>query len=268
MSSTLRARIFSVMTTAAGLATLGCTSRQASNAPDDRVELRVYAASSLTEVFRDLEARFEAKHPHVDVRIELAGSQVLRLQIEEGAPADVFASANPEHVQALLEADLVEGAETFAANDLVVVVPLGNPAGIRSLADLSKAERLVVGTESVPVGRYTLRLLERASTAYGAEFGDAVMKRIVSRESNVRLVRAKVELAEADAAVVYRTDAAGSDALQVVEIPPALNVQAEYRVAVVSRSSHTDWARRWVDLVLSDPGRQALRQRGFSVDDS
>jgi molybdate transport system substrate-binding protein len=232
-----------------------------------REVLNVYAASSLTDVFGDLERGFELARPDIDVRLTLAGSQVLRLQIEQGAPADVFASADPEHMQALVEEGQAHGVRTFATNELVVIVPFANPAGIESFEQLTRARRVVIGTENVPVGRYAREALALASRQLGGDFGGRVLSRVVSEESNVRLARAKVELGEADAAIVYRTDAMSSDRILVVTIPAAMNVRASYVIGVVGSASESARAAElWVDWVLSEEARVVLRSRGFSVD--
>lgn len=227
--------------------------------------LVVFAASSLTDVFNDLEQSFEAANAGVDVSLSYGGSQVLKLQISEGAPGDVFAAADEVHMGQLVSAGLVEPSQTFAHNELVIVVPPDNPAHISELADLPHATRLVIGAASVPVGSYTRELLAIASTQYGASFEKDVLSRVVSEESNVRLVRAKVELGEADAAVVYRTDAAASTKVKQVALPPALNVRASYPIAVLRKAAQPELARRWVSYVLSPVGKAALEKRGFLV---
>lgn len=228
--------------------------------------LSVYAASSLADAFGELEAVFEGAHPGVDVAITLAGSQVLRLQIEQGAAADVFASANPEHMDALVEAGLVEESHVFAHNDLVIIVPLDNPAGIESLEDLPEARRLVLGTSSVPVGRYAREVLRLAAPTHGEGFEAMVLSRVVSEESNVRLARAKIELGEADAALVYRTDAGSSERVAVVEIPREVNVIADYPVGVMRRTSVPGLAAAWVELLASVEGKAVLTRHGFIVE--
>lgn len=244
------------------LASVACGS--AGSAPE-RIPLSVFAASSLTESFQQLEEGFERAHPAVDVQLTFAGSQVLRLQLEQGATADVFASANPAHVEALAEAGLVSSSQTFARNELVVIVPPTNPAGIRSFAELPRASRIVIGTDTVPVGAYTRELLDRASARLGAEFTAAVESRVVSEEGNVRLVRAKVELGEADAAIVYRTDAAASDRVTVVEIPEPLGVRARYPIASITGSPRGPEAAAFIEHVRSEDGRRTLTQHGFSA---
>ena len=122
----------------------------------ERLRLNVYAASSLTDAFTEIERAFEAAHADVDAALSFAGSQVLRLQIEQGASADLYASANPDHARALRDAGLLRGVRSFAVNELAVIVPPDNPAGIESFGDLAAAERLVIGTASVPVGQAIL----------------------------------------------------------------------------------------------------------------
>ncbi len=238
------------------LVALGCS---APTVPKRPVQLTVFAASSLTEVFGDLERGFEAANPDVDVRLSFAGSQVLRLQIEHGAPADLFASADDGHVRALVEAGHATDGGPFAGNELVVVVPPDNPAGIERFGDLPKASRVVVGNAHVPVGVYARSVLDRA----GPEFAAAVGERIVSEESNARLVRAKVELGEADAALVYRTDAAASGRVRVVPIPDALNARARYLLATVTRPERSPAAGRFAAYVRSAEGRATLHRHGF-----
>ncbi len=227
--------------------------------------LTIFAASSLTEAFQDMRDLFLDAHPRTDITLVFAGSQTLRLQIEQGAPADIFASADPRHMIALMDSDLVSQARVIASNDLVVIVPPDNPAGIRSFWDLPRARRLVVGTKDVPVGVYTRQALRRATKVRGSDFSLALTGSIVSEENNARLLRAKVELGVADAAVVYRTDA-DARRVQSIPLPAAVNIRARYRMAVVTRAANVENARRWMHLVASGTGRHALRRRGFIVD--
>jgi len=227
-------------------------------------ELVVFAAASLREAFTELGSRFEREHPGTRVAFAFAGSQELRTQIEHGAPADAFASADWKHMQALVAGRLASAPRTFARNEPVLVVPRENPAGLRTLADLPRAKRIVVGAPEVPIGAYTLRILEAASARYGAGFRAAVEARVVSREMNVRQVLSKVTLGEADAAIVYRTDAAaaGRD-IEVMPIPVELNAIAEYPVAVVEHAREPGLAREFVDLLLSPAGQETLARFGF-----
>jgi molybdate transport system substrate-binding protein len=229
-------------------------------------ELVVLAASSLREALGEVGERFEQAHPGTRVVLHLAGSQELRTQIENGAPADVFASADQKHMQALVDGKLLGSPRIFARNEPVLVVPRGNAARINSLSELPKARRIVVGAPEVPIGAYTLRILDAASRRYGDDFRSKVEARVVSRELNVRQVLAKVRLGEADAAIVYGTDAAmaGQD-IEAIAIPPDVNVVAEYPVAVLNRTKEPALAAAFVDLLLSPAGRQVLERFGFQA---
>jgi molybdate transport system substrate-binding protein len=226
-------------------------------------EVVVFAAASLREAFSGLGKRFEAANPGARVVLNLAGSHELRTQIENGAPADVFASADHQQMQALVTGKLAEAPRVFARNQPVLVVPKGNPAGITGLKDLPRARRIVVGVPEVPIGAYTLRILDAASGQYGSDFRARVEARVVSRELNVRQVLAKIGLGEADAAIVYRTDAAAAREVEVIAIPPDLNVTAEYPIAVLTRARQPALAGRFVALVLSSDGLDVLARHGF-----
>jgi molybdate transport system substrate-binding protein len=228
--------------------------------------LLVFAASSLTEAFGELERTFEQDHPEVDVVLNLAGSQTLRVQIEQGATADVFASANAAHMDALASAGHVREHRAFAASELVLVVPTSNPAQVHSFHDLPRAKRIVVGAPEVPVGSYTRTILEQAGERIGADFRARVEQHIVSREANVRLVLAKVELGEADAAVVYRTDAAAWRRVKIVDIPGDLAQRADYHIGLTARAQRPELARAWLELVLSPTGQDVLAGHGFAVE--
>ena len=226
--------------------------------------LTIFAAASLRDVFTTLGVTFEREHPGVTVRFNFAGSQELRTQLEHGAPADVFASADTRHMDAARSAGLVQGPVPFATNAPVIAVPADNPGKVRSLADLATVKRLVIGTPEVPIGAYTLLILDRARATLGADFPARVQDRVVSRELNVRQVLTKVTLGEADAGVVYRTDArSAAERVRVVEIPPEVNVVAEYPIAVVTRAPQPALARAWMALVTGPVGQAALKDAGF-----
>lgn len=231
--------------------------------PSSREPLRVFAAASLTDVMADVEEAFEERHPEVDVQVALAGTQVIRLQVEQGAPADVVLAADPIHMQALVEQGLVLDRGVFAQNELVLIVP--ESGAIQTFADLPLAQRLVVGAPTSPIGRYTEAALERAGQRRGADFQEAVERRIVSRESNVRLVRTKVMLGEADAALVYRTDALGIDGLRVIALDPGLSEPAVLPAGRVVASAHAESAEAFLAWLTGPQGQQALVRRGFLV---
>jgi molybdate transport system substrate-binding protein len=244
------------------LGLLACSARDSGNEPDR--QLVVFAAASLREVFEGLAGSFEQTRPGTRVRLNLAGSQELRTQIEQGARADVFASADLKHMGTLEQQGLVERAAVFARNEPVLVVPGGNPAGIRGLTDLPRTRRLVVGAGEVPIGAYTVKIFDAAARRYGADLRAKLEASVVSRELNVRQVLAKVTLGEADAGIVYRTDAgAARDKVEVIALPGELNVLADYPIAVVKTSAQPALARAWIDLVLSPGGQRRLASAGF-----
>lgn len=231
----------------------GCTSQP------PRVVVDVFAASSLGELASDLEAAFETEHPQVDIQVHLAGSQVLRMQIAQGAPADVFLSANAAHLDALDAAELVLLRRPLATNDLVVIVPAEDPDAIRNFADLPRAERIVLGTPQVPIGRYARQVLDKVGGAFAA----GVRAKVVSEENNVRLIRAKVALGEADAAFVYRTDAIDVPGIRVIDIPPEHNVRAVYHGATIQRPKNTAYPAEFLGFVGTAAGEAILARRGF-----
>ena len=222
-------------------------------------ELTVYAAASLREAFEDFGKMLETKSG-VKVHLNLAGSQELRTQIENGARADVVASADQKHMAALVKAKLAANPRVFARNTPVVIVPRDNPSKVSGFDQLPRARKIVIGVPEVPIGAYTLQILDKA----GAAFKEKVLANVASRELNVRQVLAKVTLGEADAGIVYKTDAmAGKDKVESIEIPAQVNVVVEYPVAVVARAPHAAAARAFVDLLLSDDGQKRLAAAGF-----
>ena len=230
-------------------------------------ELHVFAAASLRQAVADAADAFQAANPGVRVVGSYAGSQVLRLQVESGARADLFVSANPGHLDALQRGGLLrEPSTVVAANQLVLAVPAGNPAQVTGLQDLTQPNRRVVmAGESVPAGAYARRMLALHAAASGQPgFADAVLRRVISFETNVRQVAAKLELGEADAGFVYRTDVLASDGrLHVVETPPQVQVVARYPAAVLRDAPNPELARRFLAFLRSPEAQAILARRGF-----
>ena len=228
-------------------------------------ELVIFEAASLKDVFARLAPRFEKEHPGSQVVTNAAGSQELRTQIEHGAVADLFASADRKQMQALTAQGLAPAPELFTCNEPVVVLRPALAATIKTFADLPRAERVVIGTPEVPIGAYTLQILQKSSgPKYGPDFAQRVQGKVASRELNVRQVLAKVVLGEADAGIVYRSDAlAAAGKIQVLSIPPEVNVSAEYPIAILKGAPHPALARAWIDLLKSAAGLAALREAGF-----
>jgi molybdate transport system substrate-binding protein len=232
-----------------------------------RETLTVFAASSLTEALREIGPAFEKANPGSAVAFSFAASSLLRTQIEQGAPADLFASADGEQMVPLVRAGLVQSPVAFARNRLVIVVPSANPGQIRNPRDLARPGlRLVMTAEQVPIGRYTRAAITRMSAgdAYGGEFRAAVMRNVVSQEPNVRGLLAKIELAEADAAIVYASDArAGGSKVKAIIIPTEYNEIAVYPAAVVARSPRAALAARFFAFLRSGAGQAILKRHGF-----
>ncbi len=238
--------------------------QSALSTPAAETELVVFAASSLKEAFGTLAAQLETTQPSVKVTFNFAGSQELRTQLEQGARADVFASADLKHMNELVKAKRAQTPAVFARNELVIVVAKEQAATLLTVSDLTKAEKIVIGAPEVPVGRYTGQFFEKAAASLGADFVAKVQAQVVSRELNVKQVLAKVTLGEAGAGIVYRSDVSGlQSGVGVVTIPPELNAIAQYPIAVLSDAPHPKLAQAWVDLVRSEAGQEALRQAGF-----
>ena len=226
-------------------------------------ELVVFAASSLTEAFEEVAAAFERERG-VDVILNFAGSSTLSTQILQGAPADVFASADEAQMDVVAGAGLLRGEpQTFTQNRLVVITPENSP--IETLQDLAEpGTLLVLAGPNVPAGRYAVGVLESLNEIYGAGFAGRVLANLVSEETNVRQVAAKVGLGEADAALVYATDAAALRGAKVIQIPAAYNVTARYPVAVLADSKQPELAQTFTEFVRSPRGQEILARRGFS----
>ncbi|WP_372595535.1 molybdate ABC transporter substrate-binding protein [Actinotalea sp.] len=217
--------------------------------------ITVLAAASLTEVFESLGEAFEQAHPGAYVTFSFAGSSALATQIEQGAPADVFASASEATMDLVVEAGAVLEPVTFATNSMQIVVPVDNPAGVSGLADLARTDvRVALCQQDVPCGVTARRVLSSAGVAVTP----------VTLESDVRATLVKVELGEVDAAIVYRTDAlAAGDSVLAIPVPDDVNDSTAYPIAVVSGSSRQETAQAFVDFVLSAEGARALADAGF-----
>ena len=213
-------------------------------------EITVFAAASLTNVL-----------PQIDSaqRYSFAGSNTLAAQIEQGAPADVFASADMALPRKLYDESLCSKPVVFTRNRLVIVVPRSNPARLRSIHDLGrKGVKLVVAGPGVPVGRYTLQLLKKMKLAA------KVLRNVVSRETDVRDVLAKVALGEADAGLVYSTDANVNPArLRVIKVPARAQPAIQYGICVVAGSGSKADAQAFLRKVLSKAGQTRLAAAGF-----
>jgi molybdate transport system substrate-binding protein len=233
--------------------------------------LRVFAAASLTDAFNEIATEFKKQNGGVEVTFNFAGSSALRTQLEQGARADIFASADAgQMTQAKQSGVIAAGDRIFARNSLVVITPANNPAGVNAVTDLKKSGlKLVLAAPEVPVGNYSRQMLTKAAAdpAYGSTFSDDVLKNLVSNESNVKQVVAKVELGEADAGIVYGSDVTPSVApkLKTVAVPASINVIAEYPIALTKDARNTRTAQAFIDFVMSSAGQAILKKWGFQT---
>jgi len=245
----------------------GCVPAATDTLDPEPQTLQVFAAASLTDAFTEIGKKFEISHPGVTVSFNFAGSQALRTQIEEGAPADVFAPANKTEMEALVaSASVAKGSpRIFLTNKLVVILPAANPAALEKLEDLATPGiKLVFAAEDVPVGKYSRQALDQMNRKFGSDFANKVLANVVSNEDNVKQVVAKVQLGEADAGIVYTSDAFAAPDLQTVEIPVELNVIAEYPIATLTQSTHADLADAFVAYVLASEAQSVLQKWGFA----
>jgi molybdate transport system substrate-binding protein len=231
--------------------------------------LTVFAAASLDQAFRDLGHEMERRQPGLAVRFNFAGSQQLAAQLEQGAAADVFASADERSMERVRTLDLVQGDPVlFARNRLVVIVPRSNPGRIDKLEHMERRGlKIVLAADAVPVGHYSREALARLSRmpGYGPDFTRRVLANVVSEEENVKAVAAKVQLGEADAGIVYRSDVTPSVAklVKTLELPEQANVIASYPIAALRTAPNADAARAFLELARSAEGQAALARHGL-----
>jgi molybdate transport system substrate-binding protein len=238
--------------------------------------LTVFAASSLKESFTEAGRQFREDNPMLtDLQYNFQGSQMLVAQLQQGAPADVFASADMANMDKAVQAGVIDGApQELAHNVLAVVLPNDNPAHIQTLQDLARpGVKLSLADPGVPVGQYSEQALDKLATdpSYGPDFKQKALANVVSREDNVRQVLTRVQLDQVDAGIVYTTDAleansASSGTVQpvkTIEIPTQYNVIAVYYIATVKGAPHPNAARTWITYLLSDGGQTVLAKYGF-----
>ena len=255
------------------LSACGSTTTSSSSTPTATsappVTLNVFAAASLTNAFKEIGTAFQTAHPNVTVTFNFAGSQALATQINQGAPADVFASANQTQMNVVVTAGGADASasKVFAKNLLLVITPKNNPGQISTLQDLAKPGlKIVLAAATVPAGQYAVDFLTKASAdpSFGADYKANVTKNVVSYETDVETVVTKVTQGEADAGIVYVTDAlANTSQLNQIAIPANLQTVAVYPIAPLKDSKNADTAQQFVDYVLSSDGQATLAKYGF-----
>jgi molybdate transport system substrate-binding protein len=231
------------------------------------VQLTVFGAASLSNVLAKIKPVYEAAHPGTTLTISTDSSAALETQIEQGAPADVFLSADTTNPNKLVDAGLSAGeAVVFAGNKLTIVVPTDDPGKVASAKDLAKPGlRIIAAGDAVPITTYATQLVMNLAkvAGYPADFAAAYVANVASKEDNVKAIIGKIELGEGDAAIVYVTDASASTEVRTVDVPPEANVPAGYAGVVVGASSHQEAARTFLGWLTGPDGQAVLQQAGF-----
>jgi molybdate transport system substrate-binding protein len=249
--------------------TCGCT---APTQTAQGKQVTVFAAASLTDAFTEIGQSYHTNHSDTNVSFNFDGSQILQTQIENGAYVDVFASASNSQMNALKNEGYMNNSTVniFAQNKLEVIIPNGNPANITTMSDLAKpGVKIVIGTQSVPVGNYTLQVLAKMAndTPYGPEYRNRVIANVVSQEPNVNNIVTKVALGEADAGFVYQSDVPlkQKDLVDKIIIPDRYNVVAQYPIGILKQSKDPVLAEDFINYVNSPAGQAVLQKYGFIV---
>jgi molybdate transport system substrate-binding protein len=267
----VRAAVALAFAFAVGLSASACSGGSATSGtggPTTRaIELTVYAAASLRNVLERSKAAYEASHPGLSVTLSTDSSAALETQIEQGAPADVFLSADSSSPGKVADNGLANGTpRPFATNLLVVTVPTANPAGITSPLDLIRpGVKIVAAGEAVPISKYAAELVANLARqpGYPADFAARYTANIVSREDNVAGVVAKIKLGEGDAGIVYRTDASAATGVATIGIPAEANVHATYAGVVIKASRQREAAAAFLDWFAGPDGGAILASFGF-----
>lgn len=232
-------------------------------------ELTVFCAASLTGAFGEIGQMYK-NETNINVVFNFDGSQVLRTQIENGAYADIFVSANAKQMNLMKNEGFMNNSSitVFTKTKPIIIVPKDNPAKIQNVSDLAKPGiKIVIGTKDVPIGDYTLQILAKLAndSIYGSEFRKKVMANVVSNETNVNYVTSKVALGEADAGIAYKSDITKDMAAKItkIEIPDKSNVIAEYPMGILKQSKYPVQSQEFMNLVESDKGMAVLEKYGF-----
>jgi molybdate transport system substrate-binding protein len=257
----------------------GCTDIKSDNHIDTQTQLDpqsthttliIFTAASLVAPFNEIGENYKELNPAVDIIFNFAGSQQLAHQIAQGAPCDIFASADLRQMEAVVQSGRIDPQSTrvFTHNHLVVIFPSENLTDIQNLNDLAKPGlKLVLAAESVPVGNYSLKFISKASqnSFFGQNFQQNVLANVVSYEANVKAVLSKILLGEADAGIVYTSDITVQNVNQlgIIPIPEELNITADYFIAQLNDSHHPEKALEFINYVISSDGQEVLSKHGF-----
>jgi len=230
-------------------------------------DLTIFGAASLSKVLEQVKTAYETANPGSALTISTDSSAALEMKIEEGAPADVFLSADTMNPKKLIDGGFADGdAVDFAGNELTIITPVGNPGGLTNPFDLAKSGiRVIAAQDQVPISKYAKQFVDNLAGEADApvDFAAKYAANILSKEENASALRTKVELGEGDAGIVYVTDAAASDKVDTIDIPDAANVQATYAGVVVKGSNEADAAHAFLDWLKGPEGQAILAKFGF-----
>jgi molybdate transport system substrate-binding protein len=232
-------------------------------------DLEIYGAASLKAALANVKEAYEAADPGTTLTVSIDSSSALETKIEQGAPADVFLSADMANPKKLVDGGFASGdVVPFAGNQLVIITPIDDPAGIASPRDLAKpGVKIIAADDKVPITTYATHLVENLAreAGYPTDFATAYANNIVSKEENVAGVVNKVGLGEGDAGIVYVTDARASDKVAPVEVPDSANVPATYGGVVVKASPDQEAAKAFLDWLAGTDGQAILASFGFTT---
>lgn len=230
-------------------------------------EITIFVASSLTDAVTDITEMLESSNEGTTIRINFAGSKTLRTQLENGAHADIFISANEKHYNELLEQNILVKGRKILTNEMVLVVSNEASEMIKTLEDLKRPHRLILGDKGVPVGDYSREIICGLGKKYGDDYEETVLENLVSSESNVRRVLMKVVLGEGDAAIVYKTDITEDmiDKITVIDIPSEYNVTASYWIGLVNNDVISESVRECCTYFSNDKCCEVFESYGFDI---
>ena len=246
---------------------VGCSVATAPSPGVDRVGLTIFGAASLKGVLEAAKSAYEAAVPGTTLTLSTDSSSTLATQIEQGAPADLFLSADTANPTRLVDGGFASGDPVpIATNELTIIVPPEDPGDVRTPADLARhGVKIIAAGDGVPITKYARQLVDNLALepGYSEGFAVAYAANITSREDNVKAIVAKIELGEGDAGIVYVTDATASTKVKTVVVPDAANVPATYAGVVVDASSNPAAARRFLDWFAGPDGQSILASFGF-----
>jgi molybdate transport system substrate-binding protein len=260
------AMMFILVLTGCSSPTPAATATTAPTTPPKIVNLKIFAPSTFTDAAKDITTAYEAASPGVKLAIEFGHTPTQRLQFTQGATGDVFITASQTDMNdAVKDKTIAEGTpRVFATNQLVVILPANNPANLQKLEDLANpGVRLLVAVVDTPIGKVTVTLLDKMEKQFGAGFKAKVIANVVSNESGVKPIVSKLKLGEADAGIVYVTDAVSAPDLKTIAISPELNMVMQLNVAPIAKSVNLDQANSFTMFMMSPTGQSILKKWGF-----